>query len=52
MACRNFFINLLTGTIPSTLGSLSRLMTMQFYNNSLTGTVPSTLSRLTNLTKL
>jgi hypothetical protein len=42
--------NGLTGTIPSSLKTLTELTTMGFDHNSLTGTIPSSLGLLTKLT--
>ena len=39
----------LTGTIPSTLGNLSALVSLLLYDNQLTGTIPSTLGNLSAL---
>ena len=41
--------NELTGSIPSSLGSLTNLETLWFYDNELTGSIPSSLGSLTNL---
>ena len=39
----------MTGTIPSSLGSLSNLSELWLSNNQLTGTIPSSLGNLSNL---
>jgi len=42
-------LNNLTGTIPASLGQLTKLSTLYFAYNSLTGTIPTTLGLLTNM---
>jgi Leucine rich repeat len=42
----------LTGTIPSSLGRLTRLTHLELNNNFLTGTIPSEIARITNLRTL
>ena len=44
--------NGLTGSIPSSLGSLTNLAWLDLSNNQLTGSIPSSLGSLTNLTHL
>ena len=44
--------NQLTGSIPSSLGSLTNLDRLQLDGNQLTGSIPSSLGSLTNLTRL
>ncbi len=44
--------NNLVGTIPSTIGNLSNLNSLQLFNNKLTGTIPAGLATLLNLTSL
>ena len=44
--------NELSGTIPTQLGNLSNLRTLQLSNNQLTGTIPTELGNLANLTRL
>ena len=41
--------NGLTGSIPSSLGSLTNLIQLSLSNNDLTGSIPSSLGSLTNL---
>jgi|TARA_B100001741_G_scaffold235142_1_gene196159 Leucine-rich repeat (LRR) protein len=41
-----------TGEIPSTIGDLTNLTSLNIYNNQLTGEIPSEIGNLTNLTKL
>lgn len=41
--------NSLNGTIPLTLGNLSKIQTLDLSENSLSGSIPSSLSNLTNL---
>ena len=41
--------NGLTGSIPSSLGSLTNLLGLSLSNNDLTGSIPSSLGSLTNL---
>jgi Leucine-rich repeat (LRR) protein len=48
----NFQGNNLKGTIPSSLGSLTRLVTLWLDYNNLKGTIPSSLASLTQLTDL
>lgn len=43
--------NSLSGTIPTSLGDLSRLAELRLNDNSLTGGIPSTLGRLSDLGK-
>ena len=45
-----FWTNGLNGTIPSELGNLSNLTSLNLGNNSLSGTIPSELGNLKNLT--
>ncbi|MDC1119549.1 leucine-rich repeat domain-containing protein [Gammaproteobacteria bacterium] len=47
-----FWTNGLNGTIPSELGNLSNLTSLNLGNNSLTGTIPSELGNLTKLTQI
>lgn len=42
----------LTGTLPSSLGSLSRLTHLTLHDNELTGGIPSTFGSLANLQEL
>ena len=44
--------NQLTGEIPSELGGLSKLMTLNLRDNQLTGSIPAQLGNLTNLETL
>ena len=44
--------NYLTGTLPSSLGLLTKLASLQLDGNYLYGTFPSTMSALTALTSL
>ena len=44
--------NNLIGSIPSSLGSLTRLRALYLWDNQLTGSIPSSLGSLTNLTDL
>ena len=44
--------NSLTGTLPTTLGQLSKLVNFQIYYNLLTGTLPSELRQLTSITDM
>jgi hypothetical protein len=44
--------NLLTGTIPSSLGRLTVMTDLQLFKNKLNGTIPSSLAALTALTSL
>ena len=44
--------NQLTGSIPSSLGSLTNLENLNLYYNQLTGSIPSSLGSLTNLERL
>jgi Leucine-rich repeat (LRR) protein len=44
--------NLLSGSIPSELGRLSRLTVLRLYKNSLSGSIPSELGNLSRLTVL
>ncbi|MBO1347337.1 MAG: putative Ig domain-containing protein [Hormoscilla sp. GUM202] len=44
--------NALSGTIPSELGSLSELQTLELNDNDLSGTIPSELGELSNLSRL
>jgi Leucine Rich Repeat (LRR) protein len=46
------FDNLLSGSIPSVLGNLTNLQSLQMYFNRLTGPIPPELGSLTNLTSL
>jgi hypothetical protein len=39
----------LRGTIPSSIGQLSYLVTLYLHNNQLSGTIPSTISQLSSL---
>jgi len=41
--------NFLKGSIPSSLGKLTKLKTLMLENNELTGTIPATLAALTEL---
>jgi hypothetical protein len=43
---------MLSRTIPTELGLLSRLSILWLFNNSLTGTIPTELALLTNLQEL
>ena len=45
----NLSNNLLNGSIPSTLSTLSNLQELRLGDNQLTGSIPSTLSTLSNL---
>ena len=42
----------LTGTIPSSIGSLTSLQYLKVYKNSLSGTIPSSIGSLTSLQQL
>jgi hypothetical protein len=42
----------LTGTIPSSLGSLAKLTSMDLFQNGLKGTIPPSLASLAKLTRL
>ena len=44
--------NGLTGTLPSSLGDLSRLEVLSLFDNQLTGPIPPELANLSNLTRL
>ena len=44
--------NGLTGTLPSSLGNLSRLEVLSLFDNQLTGPIPPELANLSNLTRL
>jgi hypothetical protein len=48
----NFARNTLTGTIPSSLGSLTKLSSMDLHLNNLEGTIPSSLASMTKLTQI
>ena len=52
VAVLNLAYNRLSGTIPSELGQLSKLVNLYLYNNRLTGTIPKELGNLTNLMTL
>ena len=41
--------NTLTGTIPSTVGQLPKLVYLYLHVNQLTGTIPSTVGQLSSL---
>jgi hypothetical protein len=43
---------MLSGTIPTELGLLSRMSALWLFNNSLTGTIPTELALLTDLDEL
>ena len=45
-------LNTLTGSIPTTMGQLSKLITLAVTDNQLTGTIPVELGRLSLLTEL
>lgn len=47
-----FAANRLTGTIPSCIGGLSQLTTLELFVNSMSGTIPASLGALGNLTAL
>ena len=42
----------LVGTIPSSIGSLSRLTSLDLHSNSITGTLPSTLGQLSKIVSI
>ncbi|KAJ4847425.1 hypothetical protein Tsubulata_006530 [Turnera subulata] len=44
--------NKLNGTIPATLGNLTKLVSLDLYNNNLTGPIPSSLGNVTSLRRL
>ncbi|GAA0154109.1 transmembrane signal receptor [Lithospermum erythrorhizon] len=44
--------NLLSGSIPDTVGLVSHLEVVRLDNNSFSGSVPATLNKLTNVTEL
>jgi hypothetical protein len=48
----SLFFNNLTGTLPSSLGNISNLITLELSENLLSGGIPSTLGQLSNLTGL
>jgi hypothetical protein len=45
-------VNSMEGTIPSSLGSLTKLTDMNFFSNGLKGTIPFSLGSLAELTSL
>jgi len=49
---RDLSSNQLSGTIPSTIGSLTNLQELYFPTNQLSGTIPSSIISLTNLYSL
>ncbi len=44
--------NIITGSIPESLGQLTNLITLSIKDNSLTGNIPESLGQLSNLTTL
>ena len=44
--------NLLNGTIPSEVGDMESLQSLQLYNNDIEGFIPTELGKLKNLCKL
>ena len=48
----NFYLNKLTGAIPSALGNLSNLQRLYLWDNELSGMIPSALGNLSNLQQL
>ncbi|KAK3251819.1 hypothetical protein CYMTET_38871 [Cymbomonas tetramitiformis] len=49
---RYLYSNSLTGTVPTELGELTRMITLYLFGNSLTGTVPTELGELTRMNGL
>jgi hypothetical protein len=45
-------LNVLTGTIPTSIGALKRMVDLNFGTNSLEGTVPTEISGLSKLVTL
>ena len=41
--------NSISGSIPTTIGSLTKLETVLLYDNSITGTIPTEIGTMTNL---
>ena len=46
---RTLYANLLTGTIPAELSTMTSMGILQLYSNSLTGTIPVELSTMTSI---
>jgi hypothetical protein len=47
--CSELYDNSLNGTIPATLGNLSKLISLDLYENQLTGEIPVTLGAIGTL---
>lgn len=47
--CRELYSNNISGIIPSDLGNLTSLVSLDLYLNNFTGFIPDTLGKLTKL---
>ncbi|MBA0703117.1 hypothetical protein Goari_000046, partial [Gossypium aridum] len=49
LSCRELYKNNIQGTIPTELGNLKSLISLDLYNNNISGTIPPSLVKLKSL---
>ena len=47
--CRELYKNNIQGIIPTELGNLKSLVSLDLYNNNISGTIPASLGKLKSL---